>query len=180
GWRADEVAELLAMTPTAVHSALQRARRTLATRRDRMPGAGTPLDESDAALLDRYVAAFERFDMSAFVALLRHDAIMSMPPFDFWLRGPAAINRWMRGPGSACRGARLLRTRANGGPALGIYKRTPAGGFGAFGIQVVETSGPCVIGLHTFIEPRLFPEFGLPLRLGDQHLGEAGERDQVA
>src|SRR5262249_38850142 len=53
-WRADEVAELLAMTPTAVHSALQRARRTLAARRDRMPGAGTPLDESDAALLDRY------------------------------------------------------------------------------------------------------------------------------
>jgi len=180
GWRAEEVAELLEMTPTAVHSALQRARRTLATRRDRIHGGAAPLDETDAALLDRYVAAFERFDISALVALLRHDATMSMPPHDLWLRGPAAINRWMRGTGSACRGARMLRTRANGGPAVGIYKPTPAGDFAAFAIQVVEASGPWIVGLHTFIDPRLFPEFGLPLRLGEQHLGEAGERDQVA
>ena len=34
-----------------------------------------------------YVDAFHRHDVDVLVALLRDDAIIEMPPFDFWLQG---------------------------------------------------------------------------------------------
>jgi RNA polymerase sigma-70 factor (ECF subfamily) len=72
GWQADEVADALNMTVTAVHSMLRRARRTMAERdtaRDDAPGFG----ESEWKLVARYVDAFQRFDVDALVALLRED-----------------------------------------------------------------------------------------------------------
>jgi RNA polymerase sigma-70 factor, ECF subfamily len=44
-----------------------------------------------AALLDRYVAAFESYDMSSLVTLLHDDAIQSMPPYAMWLQGAREI-----------------------------------------------------------------------------------------
>src|SRR3954454_10494030 len=86
-WKASEVAELLETSVASVNSALQRARAALdATDLD--PDAVTaPLDEEQRALLDRYVAAFETFDIDALVQLLRDDATMPMPPYPLWLRG---------------------------------------------------------------------------------------------
>ncbi len=76
-WKASEVAELLGTTVASVNSALQRARATLAERADQGDGAAVsdPLDEEQRKLLDRYVAAFEGYDMTALTALLHEDAV---------------------------------------------------------------------------------------------------------
>ena len=167
-WPAGEAAELLETSVAAVNSALQRARATLGA----LPGDLTTsrLDDADAALLERYVDAFERYDIDRLVALLHEDAIQSMPPFAMWLEGSADIGRWMVQPGpSGCRGSRLLPTTANGCPAFGQYRPDPSGGYMPWALQVVEISGGKITWLSlflTFLEPaRLFPEFGLPLHL---------------
>ncbi|MEV1143853.1 sigma-70 family RNA polymerase sigma factor [Micromonospora sp. NPDC049799] len=162
-WRADEVAELLDGSVAAVNSALQRARTTMADSGD---GPAAPaLDREHRALLDRYVEVFQRYDVDALVALLREDAVQSMPPFRLWLRGPADIATWMRGPGAECRGSRLVPVAANGDTAFGHYRVDPAGGHRPFSIQLVETAAGRITRLTTFLDTRLFPHFGLPDRL---------------
>ncbi len=168
GWHADEVADALGTTVTAVHSTLRRARRTMAER-DTARDTGPALGESEWRLVARYVDAFQRFDVDALVALLRDDATLSMPPIPGWLRGRDAIGRYFRGQGSGCRGSRMLRTRANGLPAFGSYRPAPGGGYDAFGIQVIEIAGGHITGLHAFLEPRLFPLFDLPDHLSADH-----------
>src|SRR3982075_568887 len=59
-WEASEVAELLDSSVASVNSALQRARATLAQSKMSATDAVPPLSEADRALLDRYVAAFEK------------------------------------------------------------------------------------------------------------------------
>src|SRR3712207_1059698 len=111
-WKAEEVAQLLDSTVASVNSALQRARATLGA----TGGAPElrPLEPEDKELLDKYVDAFERYDIDAFVRLLHGDATQHMPPFEMWLRGADDIGAWMLGPGGACRGSRILRVDANG------------------------------------------------------------------
>jgi RNA polymerase sigma-70 factor (ECF subfamily) len=168
-WPVSEAAELLDTTVAAVNSALQRARATL-----RSVSAETTttqsLDQPDVELLQRYVEAFEAYDMERLVALLREDAIQSMPPFAMWIKGAEDICRWMVQPGpSSCRGSRLLATSANGCPAFAQYKPDPAGGFSPWAIQVLEISDGQVASMNFFLalmEPqRLFAEFGLPAHL---------------
>ncbi len=167
-WPVAEAAELLESSVAAVNSALQRARATLAKV---TPDAhAEPLDEADAALLERYVDAFERYDIESLVGLLRADAIQSMPPFALWLQGAADIGAWMVLPGpSACRGSRLVATSANGSPAFGQYRPDPAGGYSPWAIQVLEISDGRIAGMSFFLDlldhERLFPAFGLPLHL---------------
>jgi RNA polymerase sigma-70 factor, ECF subfamily len=69
-WKASEVAELLETSVASVTSALQRARTTLAARD---LGAETPISvsEVDSRLLNRYVQAFEGYDMDALTELTR-------------------------------------------------------------------------------------------------------------
>ena len=167
-WQVAEVAELLNTSVAAVNSALQRARATLRA----LPAEGhvDHLDDADAELLERYVDAFERYDIDRLTALLAEDAVQSMPPFAMWIRGAADIGRWMLEPGpSACRGSRLLPTLANGCPAFGQYKPDPAGGYAPWAVQVLEYSGGKITEMTfflSFLDPeRLFPEFGLPLHL---------------
>src|SRR4029079_11588309 len=73
-WHADEVAELLDTTVASVNSALQRARATLASDQLKVADEHDPMDAQQAALLARYVDAFERYDMDALTSLLREDA----------------------------------------------------------------------------------------------------------
>jgi RNA polymerase sigma-70 factor, ECF subfamily len=169
GWHADEVAEALGTTVTAVHSMLRRARRTMA-RRDTARDDGAALGQSEWKLVARYVDAFQRFDVDALVALLRDDATLSMPPVPGWLRGRTAIGRFWRAEGGACRGSRLLLTRANGVHAFGAYRPGPDGDHHAFGIQVLELAGGYITGVHAHIDPGLFPLFDLPDRLPAERL----------
>jgi len=138
-------------------------------------GPGHPLDtgegqtlsvtEDQRALLDRYVDAFERYDITSLVALLRDDVVMSMPPFDFWLSGPDQMARFFVGDGKGCEGSRLVAVRANGMAAFASYKPDPAGGHAPWSIQVIEVSGDRIVGHHNFLDTNLFELFGLPAHL---------------
>jgi RNA polymerase sigma-70 factor, ECF subfamily len=163
-WQAAEVAELLDTSVASVNSALQRARATMSSRGPDLPVADVATG-GQRALLDRYVDAFERYDITSLVSLLRDDAFMSMPPFNFWLQGPAEMGRFFLGPGGACRGSRLVATAANGCAAFGSYKHSPEGGHEPWCIQVIEISGDRIVGHHNFVETSLFAAFGLPARL---------------
>jgi RNA polymerase sigma-70 factor (ECF subfamily) len=168
-WPAADAAELLNTTVAGVNSALQRARATLA----QLPAGGRarPLDPETAEVLERYIDAFERYDMDALVKLLHRDASQSMPPFDLWIQGAENITTWMVQPGpAACRGSKLIRLgEVNGCPAFGQYKPDPAGGLQPWGIQVLEITGGKIAELAIFLAPldpeRLFPSFGLPMHL---------------
>src|SRR4029077_12701179 len=127
-WHADEVAELLDTSVASVNSALQRARATLGDRQLDPAAAHPPLDASPRVLLERYVSAFERYDMDALTSLLREDVEWSMPPYELWLQTHDDVGRWCLGPGIGCQGSRLIATEANGMPAYGQYKPDPAGG----------------------------------------------------
>ena len=173
-WEATEVAELLGTSVPSVNSALQRARATVA-KVD--PGSADPkpaLSEADRALLERYVAAFEQYDMVRLTSLIREDASQSMPPYDMWLRGRDDIFAWWVGPGISCAGSRLLPTAgANGSPAYGQYKPSPAGGYDPWALQVLELSDGRIGEFTFFLDTaKLFPLFGLPARLDAQGLGE--------
>jgi RNA polymerase sigma-70 factor (ECF subfamily) len=166
-WPATEVAELLGTSVPSVNSALQRARTTMASHPVK-PDQMEPADPDQQALLARYVDAFERYDMPRLVTLLREDAIQSMPPYAMWIRSREEIIRWLLGPGIGCQGSRLLPTAANGCPAFGQYRIDPEGGYAPWGLQVIETSGDRISGFHTFLNPNLFPAFGLPVHLDNQ------------
>ncbi len=164
GCSAAEVADTLDMSVPAVNSAIQRARATLEARQLQ---AEAVAPEVDPELVHRYVEAFERYDMEALTALLHQDVVMSMPPYALWLRGPQAVSDWMLGRGVGCRGSRLVPTAANGAPAFGQFRSSgPGKGFHAWGLVVLEVADGRVAGLNTFLDTeRLFPRFGLPLRL---------------
>ena len=163
GWSAAEVSETLGLSVAAVNSALQRARTTLATRD---VGNLEPLSESQERLLERYVDAFERYDVDALASLLHEDATFSMPPYALWLRGPEAVRGWLGGRGSGCRGSRLLPTASCGSPAFGQYRRSPDGGHAPWALVVLELSGDRIAGWTSFLDTEtLFPRFGLPPRL---------------
>jgi len=165
-WKASEVAELLETSVASVNSALQRARATLEA--DGLEEAPAPaLDEEQRALLERYVAAFESYDIDALTSLIHEDATQSMPPYDLWLRGRDDIFAWWFGPGIACKNSRLLSApNANGSPAFGQYKPSASGGYEPWALQVVELRAEGVGELTFFLDTEtLFPLFGLPPRL---------------
>lgn len=169
GWRASEAAELLDTTVASVNSALQRARATLAS--GEVSAAGNPdagtLDGARRDLLERYVCAFEAYDLDALTSVLHDDATLSMPPYRLWLRGHTDIRAWLTGHGSGCRGSRLVPVAANGRQGFGQYRPAPDGGFAPWALQVVEVSGGRITALDSFLDTaRLFPLFGLPARLG--------------
>jgi RNA polymerase sigma-70 factor (ECF subfamily) len=135
-WQAAEAADLLGTSVAAVNSALQRARATLAA----LPDTSRPraVAASQAALLDRYLTAFERYDVPSLVRLLHEDAVQSMPPFAMWIQGAQEIGTWMVQPGpSECRGSRLIPARANGTAAFGQYRPDRDGGHKAWALQVI-------------------------------------------
>ena len=161
-WKADEVAGLLDTTVASVNSALQRARATLADL-DARP-APRSLDSDDRELLAKYLDAFERYDIEAFVQLLHEDATQHMPPFEMWLRGSADIGTWMRGPGSECANSRVFAVWANGSPAVAQYRPRAGGGHEPWGLHVLETRDGKVAHISSFLDldAGLFVKLGLP------------------
>ena len=163
-WKASEVAELLDTSVASVNSALQRARATLEASELTPEGS---FEEPDRELLERYVQAFERYDMDALTSLIRDDATQSMPPYDLWLSGRDDIFAWWLGPGIACKGSRVVPvTTANGSPAFGQYKPSETGeGYEPWALQVLELSDGRIGELTFFLDTEtIFPLFGLPLR----------------
>jgi RNA polymerase sigma-70 factor, ECF subfamily len=160
-WRAAEVAVLLETSPDAVNSALRRARAAL-TAVDRDSAAREPAP-GDREVLTAYLDAFARHDVDALVALLRDDAILEMPPFELWMRGPDDIRRWLVAA-DAFRQEQFVPVEANGAPAVAVYRpEAPGGRPRAFSIQVLDVVAGRIGGIHVFLDPTLFELFGLPL-----------------
>src|SRR5438093_309004 len=167
-WKASEVAELLDTSVASVNSALQRARATLEESNLSAADTSPSIDGADAELLARYVDAFERYDMEALTSLIQEDATQSMPPYDLWLSGREDILSWWVGPGAGCRGSRVIPTvAANGSPAFGQFKPSDsASGYDPWALQVLEISDGRIVEFSFFLDTeRVFPLFGLPLRL---------------
>lgn len=121
--------------------------------------------------MNRYVAAFERYDVDTLTSLLHQDATLSMPPYALWLQGHQPIRTWLLGRGAGCRGSRLIPTAASGSPAFGQYRppREPGGPHPAWALIVLELSGDRIAAMNMFLDTQaLFPLFGLPPELAPE------------
>jgi RNA polymerase sigma-70 factor (ECF subfamily) len=171
GFSAREVAGLLDATTTSVNSALQRARATLEERQasgrltlDRTP----PPNDVQRSLVQRYVEAWESIDIAGLVALLRDDAVMTMPPDPGVFRGRQAIIDFFSAvpAGGALDQIPLLPTRANRQPAVGAYLLDPmAGVYRPYGIMVLTLDGDSIAEITGCTDPTVFPLLGLPSEL---------------
>ncbi|GAB2500017.1 sigma-70 family RNA polymerase sigma factor [Nocardiopsis aegyptia] len=163
---AAEVADILGVSVPAVNSLLQRARAQLARSAPAEDRVELPRAEQKQ-VLDRYVAAFENYDISGITSMFTADAVWEMPPYTSWVRGAEHIGRLIRsncparGPGDM----RMLPAAANGQPAFGLYMRGADGVHRAFHLQVLDLTGSGVAHVAAFFDVSLFPSFGLPAAL---------------
>ncbi len=160
GWSAAAAAATLEMSVPAINSALQRARATLAARNPVV--VPTTLSDQQRQLLARYLEAFEAYDVEALARLLHEEATLSMPPFDLWLQGHAAIAEWFLGHGAGCRGSILVPVTACGGtPAFAQYRDQ---GRTAWALILLEIDQSSITSMTSYLDVEtLFPRFGLPL-----------------
>src|SRR5580693_1323758 len=167
GFHAKEVADMLDSTVESVNSALKRARTSLQCRRpataDREP---PPPSDSPAenAIVAKFVSAYESADLDALVALLTDDVFISMPPMPLEYEGRDLAAQFFGAIFGAGRKFELVRTRANGQPALGAYLVAPTGIRHGIGLFVLALAGDRICALTRF-ENTVMPWFGLPRSL---------------
>ncbi len=167
-WRATEVADLLELTVPAVNSALHRARTTVASRYAPIGAVASKARSHGEpgtlrSLLERYVRAWETADVAGLVALLRDDAVVSMPP-GVLIAGRQAIGTFLAESVFA-RGIRirLREVRANGGPAFIVYSGAEGDdSLRAYAVVLVDADGSGIARMHVFADQRLVARFGGP------------------
>jgi RNA polymerase sigma-70 factor (ECF subfamily) len=158
-FRAAEVAALLEMTVHAVNSSLQRARATLR-------GSYRPSrDLRPTNLLERYVRAWESADVAGLVALLREDAVLSMPPKPSVV-GAQRIGDFLAEAIFPIAPMRLIDARANGGPAFAAYMRA-GDRLTRFALLVITGDGDLITEIGAFADPGLLGRFGLPAEMDE-------------
>jgi RNA polymerase sigma-70 factor (TIGR02960 family) len=169
GYHAAEVAQMLDTTQESVSSALKRARATVdnhladSGRADIHKPAHQPDTAAEQRLVARLTDALERADLDALIELLVTDVRVSMPPAMLEYRGIESARRLYAavtfGPG---RTYRVVPTRANGQPALGVYLADPhASVYRAYCLLVITTTGDHISAITSFIS-NVMPSFGLP------------------
>lgn len=168
-WRAAEVAELLNLTVPAVNSALHRARTTVSRQYPSLSRAvqDAPIEPGPLhSLLERYVGAWEAADVAGLVALLRDDAVVSMPP-GVTITGSQAIGSFLaRSVFIAGIRVRLLPVRANGGAGFVIYSGSPSDALPrAYAVQLVDVEGSRIARIRVFADQHLMAWFGVPQEL---------------
>jgi len=156
GFSAKEVAESLETTVASVNSALQRARAAVDERLPEQSQQATLRSLGDDALrdiVDRYVDAWERNDVDAVVELLAEDATFAMPPLATWFGPRDEIEIWLAGyPLSGDWRWRVVRTRANGQPALAYYSWDPEEScYMPFALNVLALRGDRISDVTAFI-----------------------------
>jgi len=187
GFHASEVAGMLDSTVESVNSALKRARASLQRRWPAAgggepprgggppgggggpPGGGggpppVPGSPAEAAIVAKFVRAWESADVGALVALLTGDVFMSMPPMPFEYQGRDVVARFCASLFGAGRRFDLVPARANGQPAFGAYLRAPTGIRHGVGLYVLTLSGDQICALTRF-DNSVLPWFGLPRSL---------------
>jgi RNA polymerase sigma-70 factor (TIGR02960 family) len=165
GFTAAEVAEQLDTSTASVNSALQRARTKVDSS---TPDQRTVLrelgDHAVAAIVTRWIEAWQAGDVDAIVAMLADDVRYSMPPLPEWYRGLDDVRAFLlRGPLQSR--WRFLSTTANGQLAFGTYlwddttKEYVAGGLDVLTIRNAQVSE-----ITAFLTADL-TRFGLPARI---------------
>ena len=171
GFSAKETATMLDTSVPSVNSALQRARAAVQERvpeRTQQRTLRTLGDDKLRHLIDRYVDAWERCDVSAFTGLLVEDATFAMPPLSTWYTPRDTIAAWAGK--SAMSGAwqwRAVVTRANAQPALAFYSwDEPAAAYLPFALNVLSVRDGFVSDVTAFIvrsteapEPEAYKNF---------------------
>jgi RNA polymerase sigma-70 factor, ECF subfamily len=161
-WSVVEVAGMLETTEAAINSALQRARATIA--RPQTPA----LAAHHADVVERFVCAWESGDFDDLVALLASDAVMSMPPWEYWLDGKDAVAATMRSPGTWDGEPRpgrykLVPAPMNGEPAALAYVRAADGRYYPVCLTALSLdAGGRIVELTTYVLPELFAAWGFP------------------
>jgi RNA polymerase sigma-70 factor (ECF subfamily) len=161
---AAEVAAMLDVSVTAVKSALQRARARI---RDVAPSADEiiePTEPRARELLDLYMDAFEKADVSLLEVALREDAALEMVGSRTWFAGnatclPFLVAQALGGPGDW----RMVPIAANGQPAAAAFLRGEDGLHHAYGIAVLDVTAAGIARIVVFGDPGLVTLFGLPL-----------------
>jgi RNA polymerase sigma-70 factor (ECF subfamily) len=167
-WKASEVADAIGSSTAAVNSLLQRARAQL----DAVgPSEDDQLAEPDSPetkdLLDRYIAAFEDYDIDKLVDLFTADAVWEMPPFDGWYQGPANIVLLSKThcPAERAGDMQFIRTTANGQPAAALYMiNRETGKHEPFQMHVLAVGRDGISHVVAF-HMTSFEKFGLPAHL---------------
>jgi RNA polymerase sigma-70 factor, ECF subfamily len=169
-----ETADVLELTVSSVNSLLHRARKTLAENYQSETALKPLTDEKTQSLLDRYIHAWQTADVDGLVALLKQDAILTMPPSPSWYRGNRSIGKFVAAtvlgtndmfPDKAKHRWRLIATHANAAPALAMYLRADQNQYQAFGIQVLIIKRDKVAQIINFIDLSLPARFNLPATL---------------
>jgi RNA polymerase sigma-70 factor (ECF subfamily) len=159
GWSAAEVAALLDLTVVAVNSALQRARTRLPADTHSLV---QPSEARQRELLDRYVAAFQNADVDELVAVLAEDARYEMPPFLTWFEGGAPIGAFL---GARLRGfgkTPVVRTSANGQPAIALYPAAADGRHRLHALHVLTIGPNGIARIVAFMDIDALTRFDLP------------------
>ena len=171
GWAAAEAAALLESSTASIHRALQRARETLAKHYPvGRPRSTSQSDPAHQRLLERYLDAWQGHNVNGFVALLKEDATVIMPPWREWFAGRDTIGSFFGAAWKACNGLRLVPTGANGQPAFAVYELSggPDAQWTAHSIHVLSLDEEAISTITMFVPPtgpNLFQSFGLPLIL---------------
>jgi RNA polymerase sigma-70 factor, ECF subfamily len=170
GFSARETAAVLETTPVSIDSALQRAHKTVD---ERFPSQSQQQtlrqlgDDELGRLVERFVAAWERNDVDAVVAMLADDARIVMPPLPSWYSGREQVADFLRNvPLSGVKRWKMVATSANGQPAVATYAwNEPAAAFTPHSISVLTLRGGEIEEIMAFLDPELLAPFGLPASL---------------
>ena len=167
-FRAAEVAALLDMSVQAVNSAHQRARTTLRSNYNSSERSRTTMparQPSAPHLLERYVRAWEAADVAGLVALLRDDAVLTMPPKPTVI-GARPIAVFLAESIFTIAPMRLFETHANDSPAFAAYFKAPSGNrLSLFALLVIASDGHQITHIHAFADPHVLARFDLAAEL---------------
>lgn len=166
-FHAVEVAALLDMSVPAVNSALQRARATLRgsyRSSEQTPSTVTAGRPSPRNLLERYVRAWEAADVAGLVALLRADAVLTMPPKPTVI-GARPIGDFLAESIFTIGPMRLFDAYANRSAAFAACLQRADNRLAAFALLVIAGDGDQITHIHAFSDPRVLARFDLPTEL---------------
>jgi RNA polymerase sigma-70 factor (TIGR02960 family) len=166
GWPASETASALGTSVAAANSALQRARATMQSHLPdtRAEWSAREPSAEERKLVGQFIAAHERLDAEAAIAIAAQDIRVTMPPLPYCFQGAEAL-RPLMADAAAMGEWRLVPTGANQMPAAASYLRRPGDSvFRAYKLDVMRVEGAMIAEITTFPAGH-FAAFGLQLTL---------------
>ena len=164
----NEVAEVLDSTPSAVNSLLYRARETMSASPTPVPA--DPNDPEVKKMLDRYMAAWDRADITELLATVSEDVRLAMPPTPTWYQGSQIVADFIKAvifEPARPYGVTMLAGGANGQPAFATYQPGPDGSMVVNGLQVLDVDQVShrITGIISFRDPETAVRCDFPERI---------------